>query len=104
MENHHLYKKIEDYVKKLFAEHHNPALVFHSLKHTEVVADRTKEISGHYNLSEQDMLVLFSAAWFHDTGHLFNEPVGHEKKSVEIMRSFMTANLVDEALANRMDE
>jgi hypothetical protein len=29
---------------------------------------RTKEIAGHYYLSEKDMLAVFVAAWFHDTG------------------------------------
>src|ERR1700712_2830469 len=104
MDNHNLYKRIEQHVKNLFADNNNAALVFHNLKHTQTVVSRTEEIAAHYNLSNQDMLVLFVAAWFHDTGHLFTEPVGHEAKSVEIMRKFMTANMVDEALIKNIGE
>lgn len=100
MDNPNLYKKIEQHVKSLFIEKDDPALVFHNLKHTQVVVKRTKEIAGHYALSERDMLVLFAAAWFHDVGHLFTEPGLHEEKSAELMRNFMVANNMDEALVS----
>jgi hypothetical protein len=104
MNNNNIYKRIEEHVRGLFAENFNPSLVFHNLEHTETVVARTKEIAGHYNLSEKDLLVIFTAAWFHDTGHLFTEPVGHEEKSVEIMKSFMTANMMDEGLINETEQ
>ncbi|MEO7802881.1 MAG: Pycsar system effector family protein [Ginsengibacter sp.] len=93
-----VFKKIEQYVRNLFEENVNPILVFHNLKHTETVVNRTKEIAGHYNLSENDMLTVFTAAWFHDTGHLFVEPVGHEAKSVEIMKGFMVDYITDQPI------
>lgn len=102
--NHNIYKRIEEHVKSLFAEKFNPSLVFHNLSHTETVVARTKEIAGHYNLSEKELLILFTAAWFHDTGHLVTEPVGHEEKSVEIMKSFMMANMMDEGLINEVEQ
>ncbi|MEO6329350.1 MAG: Pycsar system effector family protein [Ginsengibacter sp.] len=104
MNDHNLYKDIEQYAKSLFAERAKPALLFHNLKHTEAVVDRTKEIAAHYNLSEKDMLILFAAAWFHDTGHLFTEPARHEEKSVEIMRNFMQENTTDEALIKNIEQ
>lgn len=97
MDTNKLYKKIEQHVRALFEERANPILVFHNLKHTETVVNRTKEIAGHYNLSENDVLILFAAAWFHDTGHLFTVPVGHEAKSVDIMKEFMTDHITDQA-------
>jgi len=98
MANNNLYKKIEEYVKNLFAEKHNSALAFHDLKHTESVVARAKEIAAHYYLSEKEMLIIFAAAWFHDVGHLFTIPAKHEEKSVEIMKNFMTANTDDTGL------
>ena len=98
MTNHDMHKKIEQYVRNLFAEKHDPSLVFHDLKHTESVVSRSKEIAAHYYLSEREMLIIFAAAWFHDVGHLFTTPVGHEVKSVEIMKNFMTANMDDKEL------
>ena len=102
MDRHKLYKKIEEYVTALFEQMHNPVLVFHNLDHTQAVVKRTKEIAGHYKVSEDDMLVLFTAAWFHDTGHLFTEPSKHEAMSCEVMRKFMTGK-VDDAIIDQVD-
>jgi predicted metal-dependent HD superfamily phosphohydrolase len=104
MPNYNLYKKIEEHVRDLFAKKYTPALAFHDLKHTETVVARTKEIAVHYNLSERDMLILFAAAWFHDTGHLFTTPAGHEEKSVEIMKDFMMPNLNDNELIHEIEK
>ncbi|CAN5200684.1 hypothetical protein BH09BAC2_BH09BAC2_19590 [soil metagenome] len=89
MNYNNLYKKIEQYVTGLFHTMHNDTLVFHNLKHTQQVVERTKEIAGHYNVDEEGMLVLFAAAWFHDTGHLFTEPSKHEVMSAEVMKKYM---------------
>lgn len=104
MENNKLYKKIEEYVKGLFEQMHAPALVFHSLEHTQNVVKRTQEIAGHYKVSENDMLVLYAAAWFHDTGHLFTEPSKHEEMSVDVMKKFMKDHNVDEKTINSIAE
>ncbi len=71
MDTNIIYKKVEDFVTGLFEKYPNNKLVFHNLKHTETVVQRTKEIAAHYNLNEKEMLVLYVAAWFHDVGHLF---------------------------------
>lgn len=94
----HIYKKIENYVTGLYESSHDDTLAFHNLKHTQTVVERTKEIAGHYDLSEKDMLILFAASWFHDTGHLFTEPARHEDMSVEIMHKFMQADTDDAEL------
>lgn len=96
MDYHKIDKRIEDYVIGLFSQMHSPALIFHNLDHTEGVVKRTKEIAGHYNVSENDMLILFAAAWFHDTGYLFTEPEKHEEMSVEIMKKFMSDLVEDD--------
>ncbi|MDB5203855.1 MAG: metal-dependent phosphohydrolase sub domain protein [Ferruginibacter sp.] len=84
-----IYKKTEQYVIQLFEDHHPVQFVFHNLQHTQNVVNRTNEISGHYQLSEKDMLIVFIAAWFHDTGYLFVPAAQHEEKSVGIMREFV---------------
>ena len=88
MDPSHIYKKIEQHVSALFLEHQSPKLVFHTLKHTEYVVAKVNEIAGHYKLSEQEMLVVYMAAWFHDTGYLFAPASEHEEKSVETMKLF----------------
>ncbi len=93
-----LYKKIDDYVEGLFSQMHAPTLVYHSLQHTQSVVKRTQEIAGHYKLSDDEMLILMTAAWFHDTGHLFTEPKKHEEMSAEVMAKFMKDHVEDEKI------
>ena len=99
-----LYKKIEHYVTGLFETLYDDALVFHNLKHTQSVVDRTKEIAGHYHVNEKEMLTLFTAAWFHDTGYLFTEPAKHEAMSAEVMRKFMLDHTNDNGLIDNIEK
>jgi HD superfamily phosphodiesterase len=103
MDYNKLYKKIEEYVTGLFEQMHESTLVFHNLEHTQNVVKRTKEIAGHYNVTEDEMLILFAAAWFHDTGHLFTEPAKHEEMSCEIMRKYMTGKVDDEKIIEQIE-
>lgn len=93
-----IYKQVENYVTDLFESNKKTKLFFHSLQHTRNVVKRAEEIAAHYKLTEQEMLAVYIAAWFHDTGHLFTGPQNHEEKSVELMRSFMQTHLPDEPL------
>ncbi|WP_018613265.1 Pycsar system effector family protein [Segetibacter koreensis] len=89
MDYNNIYKKVETYVSDMFAQSHDPKLVYHNLQHTQKVVSRVKEIAGHYNLIDTDVLIVYIAAWFHDTGYLAAEPAVHEEKSVELMKDFM---------------
>ena len=79
-------------------------LVFHNLEHTQNVVKHTEEIAGHYKVSENEMLVLYAAAWFHDTGHLVTEPAKHEEMSCEIMKKFMKEHSEDEKIIKAVEE
>lgn len=102
MDYHKIDKRIEDYVTGLFGEIHSPNLIFHNLGHTKAVVKHIQEIAGHYNLSESEMLILFAAAWFHDTGYLFTEPEKHEEMSVDVMRKFMKDIVEDENIIEQI--
>jgi HD superfamily phosphodiesterase len=102
MDSNSLYKKTEQYVSTLFNDNKKPALVFHNLEHTNTVVKRTKEIAGHYYLSETDMMAVYIAAWFHDTGYLFTDPEHHEEKSVELMKEFMEIHTNDDSLIEKI--
>ncbi len=104
MDNNKLYKKIEEYVTGLFEQIHAPNLVFHNLEHTQNVVKHTKEIAGHYHVSENEMLILFAAAWFHDTGHLFTEPEKHEAMGCDVMAKFMKDFVEEETTIKRIGE
>jgi HD superfamily phosphodiesterase len=102
MDYHKTDKRIEEYVTGLFEQMHSPSLVFHNLDHTKMVVKRTQEIAGHYNVTEKEMLILYAAAWFHDTGHLFTEPQKHEEMSCDIMRKFMKDYAEDETIIDEI--
>lgn len=93
-------KKAENHVVNLFGTVGDPSLLYHNLEHTQNVVAHAKEIAAHYNLIDADMLVLCIAAWFHDTGYLFADPLNHEAKSVELMKEFMKEQMGDEDIVN----
>ncbi|MCY7292571.1 MAG: HD domain-containing protein, partial [Ferruginibacter sp.] len=99
-----LYKKTEAYVAEMFHNHQPVGLPLHNFDHTESVVKKVNEIAGHYNLSEQDMTVVFVAAWFHDTGYLFEKPQNHEFKSVELMKEFLSKEKVAEEIIERTEK
>lgn len=96
MSQNNIFKKTEQFVKLLFEEKHDRKNVYHNLKHTRDVVLRAQEIAGHYDLGEQDMLVLFIACWFHDTGYFSGPSEGHEHRGVQMMISFARANDITE--------
>lgn len=104
MDHHNIYKKVENFVTELYEKNQTESLVFHNLQHTEKVVERAKEIAQHYQLPEQEQFVLYAAAWFHDTGHLFTDPSMHEVKSVELMRDFLSKYVEDEAVLKEISE
>ena len=77
-----IFQKAESFVKGIFEKNESAKLSFHNLAHTRNVVARAREIASQYELSEKDQAVLYIAAWFHDTGHLFVEPAMHEVKSI----------------------
>lgn len=92
-----IYKLVEQHVTNLF-ESNKSTLFYHSLEHTQETVKRAEEIAAHYKLSEKEMLAVYIAAWFHDTGRIFTGPENHEEKSVELMKSFMQINRPDTEL------
>ena len=98
-----LYKKAEVHVTEMFQKLQPAHLVFHNLQHTENVVRKVNEIAGHYNLSEEDMMIVYIAAWFHDTGYLLDKPENHEFKSIELMKEFMLEQKINEDIINKIE-
>ncbi len=99
-----IYKKVEAHVTEIFEKQKNEQLIYHNFQHTKLVVSRTKEIAAHYELVESDMMVVYVAAWFHDTGYLLSEPRLHEEKSVELMKDFMQQFSIEDEILNTISE
>ncbi|MGK2860571.1 MAG: Pycsar system effector family protein [Chitinophagaceae bacterium] len=97
-------KQAEEHVSGLYDTVSHDKLLYHSLDHTRKVVDNANEIASHYDLSERDIIVLNLAAWFHDTGHLYTEPSGHEQKSAELMREWLAGKEENAGYADEVEK
>lgn len=84
-----IYKRTENYVIDLFKDHTEAEMPYHNIKHTKYVVSKATEIAAHYQLSEEEIMIVYVAAWFHDTGYLLVPPKVHENKSEDLMREFI---------------
>lgn len=92
-------KSAEKHIHELYALDDNNNLLYHSEKHAAGVVDRVNEIAAHYDLTEDQVIALNLAAWFHDIGHLYTTPTNHEVKSAEVAEQWMKEhNLPDEMI------
>jgi predicted metal-dependent HD superfamily phosphohydrolase len=61
---------------------------YHDLEHTQSVVKAAIEIGENSQLTENEMQIILTAAWMHDTGYCFGCQ-DHEKKSQEISQKFL---------------
>lgn len=104
MDYHNIYKKVEEFVRELYEKNQTNNLRFHTLEHTENVVEHVKEIAAQQQLTERDQFILYTAAWFHDTGHLFTDPTRHELRSVELMKDFLVKYVSDEQMIKEIGD
>ncbi len=100
--NEELLQAARNYVTEIFTYQVKPELVFHSLNHTEEVVEACSYMASHYELNEEDKLILMLAAWFHDTGYSGGESLMHEQKSIELASDFLGRRGVDEKIIHRV--
>ena len=98
-----LLKKTEDYVFELLKEKLPKSYIYHTFLHTQRVVESAEEIITASDVSEDDILIIKLAAWFHDTGHIYG-PDDHEARSVEIASKFLKENDVNEKIINGVND
>jgi predicted metal-dependent HD superfamily phosphohydrolase len=86
-----LKESVSKYVTELFNAKLPDWAVYHDLWHTIETVKGCEEIGRASFLSEEDLEILYIAAWFHDTGYIFQADE-HEEKSSEIALEFLIAN------------
>ncbi|HEY2349581.1 MAG TPA: HD domain-containing protein [Puia sp.] len=96
--------KVKIFVTELFSGRNLSFLIYHNLRHTETVVDRANEMATYYEIDDTEKFCLISAAWFHDTGHLFNELADHEKTGCDLMTSFLRSFFIDEKLISKISD
>jgi predicted metal-dependent HD superfamily phosphohydrolase len=83
-----LLQVIKEYVVSFLTDNLSEELTFHHIGHTYEVVEAVQEIIGQTELSEEDSLIVQTAAWFHDCGYAVCYK-GHEEKSEIIAKDFL---------------
>ncbi len=91
-----------NHVTEIFNSQQDSKFVFHTLEHTEEVAEGCSLMADYHKLNEEDRFVLMVSAWFHDTGYTAGQAEGHEDVSVQMLNDFLSTHPVDEPIMQRM--
>ncbi|MET0759581.1 MAG: HD domain-containing protein [Flavobacterium sp.] len=75
-----LYTNVMDCLKTQLA----PFLIYHQWKHTQHVLEKAEFIARQENTIEEDILLIKTAALFHDAGFINNINEGHEEESIRL--------------------
>lgn len=62
----------------------SPFLTYHHWKHTQHVVNKAEQIALHENIIEDDILLIKTAALFHDAGFINGRNEGHEAESIHL--------------------
>ncbi|MDD3527392.1 MAG: DUF5706 domain-containing protein [Bacteroidales bacterium] len=89
-----LLAEIEQFVSELLIKKTPPYLVYHNIDHTREVVKNAELIAKHENFTDDELSILKTAAWFHDTGYTVKY-LQHEEESIKIATGFLKNKQVD---------
>jgi|SRR6185436_10723597 len=89
--DYNLLEKVKKYVNDIFQEKYDKRSTYHSFEHTREVAEAAEKIGKGSNLNNDELEAVIIAAWFHDTGYLFQHD-DHESLSVKVAGEFLKSN------------
>ncbi len=91
-----LVSKAEKFVTGLLNKELPGTFTYHTLEHTAGVVEGVRQIGKAEHLTDQEMVILLVAAWFHDTGFV-NSKEEHEEESTRIATAFLIKEGVGKA-------
>ncbi|MBE9510478.1 MAG: HD family phosphohydrolase [Bacteroidetes bacterium] len=94
-------REVEEYIKDIFKEKIPERLTYHNIIHTDYVVNQAKLLGEKSGLNEEEMSILISAAWFHDSGFTisFSE---HEEESKKIAKEYLSSKGVEKDIVERV--
>lgn len=101
--NSELLKEIEKYSSDFITKESSDKFIYHTIEHTRRVVKNVEIIGANENLNEDEMNILLTSAWFHDTGYVKNYQ-GHEKESVAIATNFLKLKNVYKEICDLVSE
>jgi len=94
-------QEVETYIEDLFKEKIPENLSYHNLEHTRYVVEQSILIGNESNLSAEDLEIVVTAAWFHDSGFAVSTEE-HEKEGQKIASEFLLSKNVDDITLKRV--
>lgn len=83
-----LVEEANNYIFNLFKDSLSHDYTYHNYQHTLETVEACKRIARGYELSAKELEILLIAAWFHDSGYVYQYE-DHEEKSKEIAKMFL---------------
>ncbi len=80
--------EVAAYISRLLEEKLSDVYAFHNIQHTKDVVEAAERIGRASQLSEDDLNVLLTAAWFHDVGYTETYE-GHEFVGVQLAEEYL---------------
>ena len=89
-----------NYVEAFITKNVPEDYVFHNFQHTYAVVESAHQITEHFELTSEELLTVYLAVWFHDTGYKEGW-TDHEARGAELAEEFIKQNssLTDEQIA-----
>lgn len=81
---------VASYINHLLEEKLSDVYTFHNVQHTRDVVHDAERIGRASNLSDEELQILLTAAWFHDVGYTETYD-GHEAVGVQLAEEFLAA-------------
>ncbi len=88
-------EQAQHYVKSCFDKNVNEKLIYHNIRHTEMVVEAARQIGQHYQLNDADFFTVIVSAWFHDLGYLTGDLTGHEERGAKMAQSYLEGTGVE---------
>ena len=94
-------KAVEAYIQDLFNEKIPDFLTYHDIEHTRYVVEQARIIGAKSGLSDEEMNIAITAAWFHDAGFAVSS-TEHEKESQIIAKEYLSSTDIDDKFIDRV--
>jgi predicted metal-dependent HD superfamily phosphohydrolase len=98
-----LLHEAQQFVKNFISTKVDKAFTFHNLDHTYDVVKACEILLADTEVTDNERLCLFLAAWFHDTGYA-NGAYQHEESSQKIAASFLAGKGIDNEIINVVND
>ena len=95
--------EIQDNILDMLKEKLPAHLSYHNYEHTLDVMKATERIARAENANEDEILLLKTAAAFHDVGYIYSRDK-HEEKSCSIAKEILSSNGIDNNVFEKICE